>query len=263
MTLRADAIERAWEMLRALPKIGVQFRREVVIAGHKVDFANVKRGFVVEIGGAFDVVREADLRRAGMLVWRIEPAEVFKSHWIGEVERLVAAMPERGGAHATITPRAPLPAAEKDAPFWKTKSLYQMTEAEWESLCDGCGKCCLIGLEDEETGIVHLTDVSCKLLDGQTCRCTDYENRKSKVHDCVKLTPQNVPDLYWLPKTCAYRLVAQGDDLKWWHPLVSGDPETVHAANVSVRGKVRREKARQSMKSLIEAITTWPEAEEK
>ncbi len=145
--------------------------------------------------------------------------------------------------------------------FWKTKAMVDMTDAEWESLCDGCGKCCLIGLEDEATSEIHLTDVACKLFDGSTCRCSDYENRKKKVPDCVKLTPKTVPDLYWLPKTCAYRLVAKGEDLRWWHPLVSGDPETVHAANVSVRGKVRNEKPRQSMKSLLMAITKWPEDE--
>jgi uncharacterized cysteine cluster protein YcgN (CxxCxxCC family) len=151
--------------------------------------------------------------------------------------------------------------ADQSDKFWKTKAMVDMTDAEWESLCDGCGKCCLIGLEDEATSEIHLTDVACKLFDGSTCRCSDYENRKKKVPDCVKLTPKTVPELYWLPKTCAYRLVAKGEDLRWWHPLVSGDPETVHIANVSVRGKVRNEKPRQSMKSLLMAITKWPEDE--
>ena len=146
-------------------------------------------------------------------------------------------------------------------PFWKAKSLAEMSDAEWESLCDGCGKCCLIGLEDEDTGEIHLTDVACKLFDGASCRCGDYANRKSKVPDCVKLTPENVTTLYWLPKTCAYRLVARGEDLRWWHPLISGDPDTVHQANVSVRGKTRKERARQSMRSLIDAITKWPDDE--
>jgi uncharacterized cysteine cluster protein YcgN (CxxCxxCC family) len=146
-------------------------------------------------------------------------------------------------------------------PFWRTKTLAEMNPAEWESLCDGCGKCCLIGLEDEETGEIHLTDVACKLFDGGSCRCADYANRKTKVPDCVKLTPENVPTLYWLPKTCAYRLVARGEDLRAWHPLVSGDPDSVHAAGVSVRGKTRKEKARQSMRSLIDAITKWPDDE--
>jgi uncharacterized cysteine cluster protein YcgN (CxxCxxCC family) len=140
--------------------------------------------------------------------------------------------------------------------FWKTKSLSEMTEQEWESLCDGCGKCCLIGLEDEDTGEIYLTDVACKLLDGHACRCRDYENRKAHVSDCVKLTPANVGELSWLPRTCAYRLVNEGRDLFAWHPLVSGDPESVHAANVSVRDKTRPE-GRVKTRNLIKRITRW------
>ena len=147
---------------------------------------------------------------------------------------------------------------ETPAPFWKTKTLAEMTETEWESLCDGCGKCCLIGLEDEDTGEIYLTDVACQLFDSGACRCSDYANRQKRVHDCVKLTPQNVPELGWLPKTCAYRLVAQGRDLFWWHPLVSGSPDTVHQANVSVRGKTRPE-GRLKIPGLMKRITAWPE----
>lgn len=143
------------------------------------------------------------------------------------------------------------------APFWKTKTLGEMSEAEWESLCDGCGKCCLISIEDEDTGAIYLTDVSCKLFDGTTCRCSDYENRTKKVSDCVKLTPQNVGDLGWMPRTCAYRLVHEGKDLSWWHPLVSGDPETVHAANASVRGRVRPE-GKLKLRHIVGRITEWP-----
>ncbi|HVZ98785.1 MAG TPA: YcgN family cysteine cluster protein [Caulobacterales bacterium] len=143
-------------------------------------------------------------------------------------------------------------------PFWKTKSLAEMNDAEWESLCDGCGKCCLVGLEDEDTGEIYLTDVACKLFDSGACRCGDYANRQKLVHDCVKLTPENVPELNWLPKTCAYRLVAQGRELFWWHPLVSGDPETVHQARVSVRGKTRPE-GRLKIPGLMRRITKWPE----
>lgn len=148
-------------------------------------------------------------------------------------------------------------AKEPAAPFWKTKTLAEMNETEWESLCDGCGKCCLIGLEDEDTGEIYLTDVACQLFDSGACRCSDYANRQKRVHDCVKLTPQNVAELNWLPKTCAYRLVAQGRDLFWWHPLVSGSPDTVHEAKVSVRGKTRPE-GRLKIPGLMKRITAWP-----
>jgi uncharacterized cysteine cluster protein YcgN (CxxCxxCC family) len=148
------------------------------------------------------------------------------------------------------------------APFWKTKSLEEMSEAEWESLCDGCGKCCLIGLEDEDTAEIYLTDVACKLFDSGACKCSDYENRRKRVPDCVKLTPQNIDELNWLPKTCAYRLVAQGRDLFWWHPLVSGDPNTVHEARVSVRGKTRPE-GRLQISGLMKRIKSWPAPRDK
>ncbi len=142
--------------------------------------------------------------------------------------------------------------------FWKSKTLAEMSEAEWESLCDGCGKCCLISLEDEDTGALYLTDVSCNLFDGHACGCGDYANRKARVPDCVKLTAQNVPELDWLPATCAYRLVARGADLYWWHPLVSGDPESVHDARASVRGATRPE-GRLKISGLMKRIRTWPE----
>jgi len=125
-----------------------------------------------------------------------------------------------------------------DVPFWRRKTLAELTLAEWESLCDGCGRCCLNKLEDLDTGRVYYTDVGCRLLDATTCRCKDYENRSEQIDDCVRLSPDNVADLKWLPPTCGYRLVAQGRDLYWWHPLVSGDPNTVHAAGISVRGRV-------------------------
>ncbi|MGE3303363.1 MAG: YcgN family cysteine cluster protein [Hyphomonadaceae bacterium] len=146
-----------------------------------------------------------------------------------------------------------------DEPFWKTKTLPEMTEAEWESLCDRCGKCCLIGLEDADTGEIHLTDVACDLFDSARCACGDYANRKQKVPDCVKLTPETVGELTWLPKTCAYRLVHEKRELFWWHPLISGDPESVHRANVSVRGKTRPQ-GKLRTRHLIKRITRWPEA---
>lgn len=122
--------------------------------------------------------------------------------------------------------------------FWKEKSLEELDEAEWESLCDGCGRCCLHKMQDEETAEIYWTTVACTLLDAQSCRCADYANRKAKVPDCVRLTPEVVRSVDWLPETCAYRLVAEGKDLFWWHPLVSGRADSVHEAGVSVRGKV-------------------------
>lgn len=122
-------------------------------------------------------------------------------------------------------------------PFWKRKGLHEMSREEWESLCDGCAKCCLHKLEDADTGAILQTNVACRLLNHDTCRCTRYADRKRLVPDCVVLTPDNIGDLHWMPGTCAYRLVAEGRDLECWHPLVSGDPDTVHQAGVSVRGR--------------------------
>ena len=110
-----------------------------------------------------------------------------------------------------------------------------MTRGEWESLCDGCAQCCLIKLEDEDSGELFHTKIACKLLDIGTCRCQDYDNRHKRVPDCIPFTPESVLELGWLPKTCAYRLIGEGKDLFWWHPLVSGDPNTVHEAGASVR----------------------------
>jgi hypothetical protein len=128
------------------------------------------------------------------------------------------------------------------APFWRTKALEEMSEAEWESLCDGCGRCCLNKIEDEDTGRILLTRLACRLLDIGSCRCSSYPDRKKHVPDCVSITPQAARTLPWLPQTCAYRLVAERRDLHWWHPLVSGDTDTVHAAGISVRGIARSEK---------------------
>jgi uncharacterized protein len=141
--------------------------------------------------------------------------------------------------------------------FWTDIKLADMSESQWESLCDGCGKCCLIRLEDEDTGEIYSTDVACKLLDTASCRCSNYTKRHDFVPDCVKLTPQNMGELSWLPKTCAYRLVAEEKPLFDWHPLVSGDPNSVHAAGMSVSGKVTPE-GRVKTKHLIKRIMVWP-----
>jgi hypothetical protein len=136
---------------------------------------------------------------------------------------------------------------DTSGPFWRGKRLDELTPAQWEALCDGCGRCCLLKLEDEDTGEIHKTRLACRLLDIGSCRCADYPRRHELVADCVRIDAGNVPQLTWMPDTCAYRLVAEGRDLYWWHPLISGDGETVHQAGVSVRGfalseaKVKRE----------------------
>ncbi len=150
----------------------------------------------------------------------------------------------------------PPPPAE-DEPFWRRKTLGEMSGPEWESLCDGCGRCCLNKLEDMETGAIAWTYVACKLLDGATCRCKDYPNRQKKVPDCIALTPEVVPELKWLPPTCGYRLVAEGRDLYWWHPLLSGDPATVHDAGISVSGRTIPEKGI-GLDELENFVVAWP-----
>jgi uncharacterized cysteine cluster protein YcgN (CxxCxxCC family) len=126
-------------------------------------------------------------------------------------------------------------------PFWQRKKLTELTTEEWESLCDGCGRCCLKKLQDETTGKVAYTDVACKLLDRDRCRCRRYGRRHELVPDCVALRPDDEQTFAWLPTTCAYRKLAAGKPLEWWHPLVSGDPDSVHRAGISVRGRTLRE----------------------
>jgi len=130
-----------------------------------------------------------------------------------------------------------------DRPFWETKALAAMSRGEWESLCDGCGLCCLVRFEDEVTGEIVPTRVHCRLFDSAACRCTDYENRKAHVPDCIKLTPGNIDRLGWMPLSCAYRRLHEGKPLPSWHPLITGDPESVHRAGVSIRGQTISELA--------------------
>jgi uncharacterized cysteine cluster protein YcgN (CxxCxxCC family) len=154
-----------------------------------------------------------------------------------------------------------------DVPFWRRKTLKQMTPTEWESLCDGCGRCCLVKLEEDlpeeqlakgANADIYYTDVGCTLLDAGTCRCRDYPNRSTHVTDCVRLTPDVIDEIGWLPPTCGYRLVAEGHGLYWWHPLVSGDPESVHAAGISVRGRVAACEDDVNHDALEDYIVSWP-----
>jgi uncharacterized protein len=141
-------------------------------------------------------------------------------------------------------------------PFWKTKKLTEMTTKEWESLCDGCGKCCLMKYEDDETNELHFTSIACKLLDDATCRCSDYKNRMEKVDICVKLTPKVVATVDWLPDSCAYRLVHEGKDLYDWHHLKSGNPELVHKHGFSARDRTVSEEVVPE-EDVMEYVIDW------
>lgn len=141
------------------------------------------------------------------------------------------------------------------APFWKTTPLEKMSRAEWESLCDGCGRCCLHKLRDDDTEELAFTNVACRLLHLETAQCSDYEHRKKWVPDCIKLTVAQVKKIDWLPPSCAYRLLAEGEALPWWHPLVSGRAETVVEAGISVRGRVIAEREAGALENHIVA---WP-----
>ena len=147
-------------------------------------------------------------------------------------------------------------AASEAEPFWERKRLDEMNAEEWESLCDGCAKCCLEKLEDPDDGEVSYTNVACTLLDVGACRCSNYAERKRFMPDCERLTIRNVKYLRWMPSTCAYKLLADGKPLPDWHPLVTGDPDSVHRAGASVRGRaVPGDQAGE----LEDHIVTWPE----
>lgn len=141
--------------------------------------------------------------------------------------------------------------------FWEEKSLADMSREEWESLCDGCARCCLIKLQDEDDGSIHYTNVVCDLLDEERCRCTQYEKRSKLVPECVVVKPDIIDQLHWMPLTCAYRLLSEGKPLPEWHPLLSGDPQTVHLAGISVRGRVFKQNQVKD-EDLEDYITDWP-----
>lgn len=145
------------------------------------------------------------------------------------------------------------PALEPE--YWKKRDLGQLSPAEWEALCDGCGKCCLEKIEDGFTGEISYTNVACRLLDVGTCRCSRYAERRRHVPNCVALTAETILTLAWLPSTCAYRLLAEGRDLPDWHHLVSGDPDLVHRVGASVRGRAVPERR---AGPLEHHIVTWP-----
>ena len=140
--------------------------------------------------------------------------------------------------------------------FWNIMSLAKMTAEEWESVCDGCGRCCLHKLQDEDSGLMFYTNVACRLLDREQCRCSNYPQRMAIVHDCLSLAGDAEARFEWLPSSCAYRRLANRQSLEWWHPLVSGDPDTVHLAGISVRGKTVPE-ASVTKEDLEDHIIHW------
>ena len=140
--------------------------------------------------------------------------------------------------------------------FWSSKSLSEMNEQEWESLCDGCGKCCLHKLEDEDNGDVFYTKVACQYLDLNSCQCSDYKNRKALVAECITLSNSQVKEFYWLPVTCSYRILAEGGELPEWHPLVTGSPNSVHDAGISVKSFAKSE-ADVNLDDIEDEVINW------
>jgi len=143
--------------------------------------------------------------------------------------------------------------------FWEHVALAEMTQEQWEALCDGCGKCCLVKLEDEDSGTLAYTDLACTLLDCATARCRDYENRARRVSDCVVLRPDNLDEVYFMPPSCAYRRLAEGKGLPDWHPLIAGTPTACADAGHSVAGRVRSETGFDG--DFESQIIIWPDRE--
>ncbi len=145
----------------------------------------------------------------------------------------------------------------KPPPFWETKTLAEMTRTEWESLCDGCGRCCLNKFEDEATGVIDYTDVACFMLDCKTCACKNYSERAELVPDCITLTLDNLEEMSYMPATCAYKRLYEQKPLFKWHPLISGDPNSAKEAGISVAGRVVSEEG-MSDEEMEERIVRWP-----
>jgi uncharacterized cysteine cluster protein YcgN (CxxCxxCC family) len=143
--------------------------------------------------------------------------------------------------------------------FWKTKTLPEMTTQEWESLCDGCAKCCLHKLEDEDTGNIYFTSIACRLIDLTSCRCTRYAERTQIIPDCLDLRQLETSQYHWLPVTCAYRLVHEGKELPMWHPLVSKNTASVEASGISIRSYARKELESDDVDDLEDFIIEWLE----
>jgi uncharacterized protein len=141
------------------------------------------------------------------------------------------------GFRSQTPPFADASMSARSSPFWKSQALAALTPGQWESLCDGCAKCCLRKIEDADTGVVYFTNLACRLLDLATCRCSRYAERTRWVPECVPVTLELLANPYWLPSSCAYRRLAEGRKLPHWHPLVCGDPQAVHRSGHSVYGK--------------------------
>ena len=146
----------------------------------------------------------------------------------------------------------------KEVPFWQNKTLSEMSPGEWESLCDGCAKCCLHKIEDEDNGEIFYTDVACNQLNLDSCQCKNFSKRTDLVDDCIELTKEKLASLKWLPQSCAYRLLDEGKELPSWHPLVTGDLNSVHSAGISVKGRCVPE---EDILDLEDHIVTWPNEE--
>ena len=193
---------------------------------------------------------------------RLAPAVRFVVHHRRDVGVMIGLVSVHGLFYSGILPIQPwsslLPKAiPVKQPFWQRKTLAQLNKKEWESLCDGCGRCCLNKYE-EDSGEIFYTDVACKLLDTESCRCSNYQKRQKLVPDCISLTPETLPEMSCLPPTCGYRLVQEGKNLSWWHPLVSGRAATVHEAGISVRGRVVSEQGLSEAEIELRLVR-WPQ----